>query len=206
MPRPLAVSMRLCESPTCKLSLTQRVCRTAQTETAGRLMWSYGDFAATPMWRCMTFSMPWISLAWRMTLTCISGHLPAGKEALLQSSSFLKGWLAKRKCGAQKDGRPMIECEDCRVWQHTTCLIGKATKWGFKFKDSSDPRELPAGKAVVFRKQRLHRGLGGELQVRCSEGRRSRNDRVRGLQGLAAHQVRPRQDSKEEAAGVLRLQ
>ena len=33
------------------------------------------------------------------------------------------------KCGAQKDdGRPMIECEDCKVWQHTKCVLGKASR------------------------------------------------------------------------------
>lgn len=33
------------------------------------------------------------------------------------------------KCGAQKDdGRPMIECEECKVWQHTKCVLGKASK------------------------------------------------------------------------------
>ena len=30
-------------------------------------------------------------------------------------------------CGAKKDdGRAMIECEECKVWQHTKCVLGKA--------------------------------------------------------------------------------
>lgn len=42
------------------------------------------------------------------------------------NSAFSEGWVVSCTCGAKKDdGRPMIECEDCKVWQHTRCLLGK---------------------------------------------------------------------------------
>ncbi len=50
-------------------------------------------------------------------------------EHFSTNSALSEGWVVKCMCGAQKDdGRPMIECEECKVWQHTKCLFGKASK------------------------------------------------------------------------------
>ena len=51
------------------------------------------------------------------------------REQFSTNSAFSEGWVVKCVCGAKKnDGRPMIECEECKVWQHTKCIFGKASK------------------------------------------------------------------------------
>ena len=49
------------------------------------------------------------------------------KQEFSTNSAITEGWVVKCVCGVKKDdGRPMIECEDCKAWQHTKCVLGKA--------------------------------------------------------------------------------
>ena len=49
------------------------------------------------------------------------------KQEFSGNSAFSEGWIVRCVCGVKKDdGRGMIECEECKVWQHTKCVLGKA--------------------------------------------------------------------------------